>query len=79
MRLSLWPSKSNQLLLGVLFYLLDCRQRFLVPVGVYSTKVLLSGFRRSGAVEFKVTEFSASVALRCCGRRTNIHGSPRPP
>ncbi len=34
MKLSPLPSKSNQLLLGVLFYLLDCRQCFLVPVGV---------------------------------------------
>ncbi len=42
MKLSPLPSKSNQLLLGVLFYLLDCRHYFyrwfLVPVGWFTRR-----------------------------------------
>ncbi len=59
MKLSPLPSKLNPLLLGILFYLLDCRHYFyrwfLVPVGVYSTEVLFPGFRLGWAVVLEVT------------------------
>ncbi len=59
MELSLLLSKSNQLLLGVLFYLLNCCHYlyhwFFVPVGVYSTEVLFPGFRLGRAVVLEVT------------------------
>ncbi len=59
MKLSPWPSKLNQLLLGILFYLLDCRHYLyhwvLVPVSVDSMEMFLPGLRLVGAIILEVT------------------------
>ncbi len=59
MKLSPLPSKLNQLLLGVLFYLLNCRHYLycwlFVPVSVYSMEVLFPGFWLAQAIVFEVT------------------------
>ncbi len=79
LKLSPWLSKLNQLLISVLFYLIDLCQWFIcrwmiIPVSVEPMKCFRSGFRRVGAVTFKVTELSASVTLCRCGCCTDIHG-----
>ncbi len=79
MKLSPLLSKSNQLLLGILFYLLDLFQWFLcrwmiVPVSIDPTKCFRSGLQHVGAVTFKVTELSASVTLCRCSCCADIHG-----
>ncbi len=59
MKLSPLPSKLNQLLLGILFYLLDCCHylyRWLfVPISVNSMEMLFPGFQLAGAIAFEVT------------------------
>ncbi len=59
MKLSPLLSKLNQLLLGVLFYLLDCPHylyRWLfVPISVNSMEMFFPGFRLAGAIAIEVT------------------------
>ncbi len=74
-KLSPWPSKLNHLLLSVLFYLLDCFDRWVVvPVGIELSEGFFPCLWRVGTVALEVAFLATLEALWLdCFGGVNVH------